>query len=189
MGVREDNRIQTRRALADAAMALFFEHGYADVTMADIAGAAGVSRRTAFRYFPSKDDLVMEYPNDWMTVFNDFVATNAELGIFERLRLAAHAVIHHIEDDSEAIKQAFLLAFSHPSLAAKYAASSQVWIERVASEIEPSAEANRSDLVRARIIASAYMGMINVVCEIWAETGEPMTPMVDESFAMILDVT
>lgn len=166
-------------------MKLFSEHGYAEVTMADIAEAAGVSRRTAFRYFASKNDLVMEYPREWMIVFESFVAANKDIAIQERLRLASHAVIRHIEADPEAIKLAFLLAFSHPSLAASYAAANQHWIERVSREIEPAPEPQLKSLLRARIMASAYMGMINCVCEIWAETGEPMIPLVDQSFEML----
>lgn len=45
-------------ALAARALALFTERGFDEVTMADVAEAAGVSRRTLFRYFPSKPDLV-----------------------------------------------------------------------------------------------------------------------------------
>jgi len=45
-------------ALAARALALFTELGFDEVTMADVAEAAGVSRRTLFRYFPSKPDLV-----------------------------------------------------------------------------------------------------------------------------------
>ncbi|MFF2496257.1 TetR family transcriptional regulator [Agromyces sp. NPDC058064] len=45
-------------ALAAAALALFDERGFDEVTMAEVADAAGVSRRTLFRYYPSKPDLV-----------------------------------------------------------------------------------------------------------------------------------
>ncbi|MFF2390846.1 TetR family transcriptional regulator [Agromyces sp. NPDC058104] len=45
-------------ALAAVALALFEERGFDEVTMAEVAEAAGVSRRTLFRYYPSKPDLV-----------------------------------------------------------------------------------------------------------------------------------
>ncbi len=166
-------------------MELFEKHGYANVTMEDIAQSAGVSRRTAFRYFASKNELVMQFPREWMVVFESFVGDNKELPIRERLRLASHAVIRHIEKDPEPVKLAFRLAFSHPSLAAKYAAENQVWIERVRIEIEDRAEPDLPSMLRARIMAAAYMGMINCVCEIWAETGEAMIPLVDQSFDML----
>lgn len=57
-GLREQKRERTRRALLAAARQLFAEKGYAATTMAEIAAAADVSPRTAFTYFPAKDDLL-----------------------------------------------------------------------------------------------------------------------------------
>ncbi len=183
---RESNKQRTRRALADAAAQLFAEHGYANVTMSQVAGRAGVSRRTAFRYFASKDELLLEYPRRWMEVFEASIAEYQDQTIQERLRLAAHSVVAHIEADAEPTRQAFGLAFSHPALAASYAASNQEWVERVSREIEPDPEASNELRVRARIMASAYMGMINGISEIWAETDVAMGPLIDESFKMLV---
>jgi AcrR family transcriptional regulator len=57
-GLRERKKRQTREAIAAAAMELFLARGFDDVTIADVAGAAGVSRKTIFNYFPAKEDLV-----------------------------------------------------------------------------------------------------------------------------------
>ncbi|MBD3940240.1 TetR family transcriptional regulator [Microbacterium sp. NEAU-LLC] len=57
-GLREVKRERTRQLLVAAADRLFRERGYAQTTVADIAAAAGVSTRTAFTYFPTKDDLL-----------------------------------------------------------------------------------------------------------------------------------
>ncbi len=58
LGRRERNKRRTRRALVDAALKLFDEHGYEQTTVADIASAADVSTRTFFSYFRSKDDVL-----------------------------------------------------------------------------------------------------------------------------------
>ncbi len=44
--------------LKQAALALYLERGYADVTVAEIAAAAGLTRRTFFRYFPDKREIL-----------------------------------------------------------------------------------------------------------------------------------
>jgi TetR/AcrR family transcriptional regulator, regulator of mycofactocin system len=64
--LRERNRVDNRAATVDAAFALFAERGYCYVTVADICDAAGIGRRTFFRYFASKDDVLTE-PSREMT--------------------------------------------------------------------------------------------------------------------------
>lgn len=59
-GRREQNKQRTRSALEQAAARLFEERGFAATTVRDIAAAAGVGERTFFRYFPSKEDLVLQ---------------------------------------------------------------------------------------------------------------------------------
>jgi len=58
---REAGRQRTRRALYEAAIALFVEHGFDAVTVERIVAAAGVSRRTFFLHFPTKDAVLFEY--------------------------------------------------------------------------------------------------------------------------------
>jgi AcrR family transcriptional regulator len=57
-GLRERKKRATRDALARAALELFVERGYDETTLAEIAEAAGVSTRTIFAYFPSKEDIL-----------------------------------------------------------------------------------------------------------------------------------
>ncbi|MFF7457383.1 TetR/AcrR family transcriptional regulator [Kitasatospora sp. NPDC008115] len=60
MGLREEKKRQTRTLLADTATALFAEHGFERVTVAEVARAAGVAVNTVFNYFPTKEDLFFD---------------------------------------------------------------------------------------------------------------------------------
>ncbi|MFC0600593.1 TetR/AcrR family transcriptional regulator [Streptomyces palmae] len=60
MGLREIKKQQTRTAIADAALGLFLEHGFDQVTVAEVARHAGVSTNTVFNYFPTKEDLFFD---------------------------------------------------------------------------------------------------------------------------------
>lgn len=59
MGLREHNRQRTYWAISNAAIALFLEKGFDQVSVAEVAAAAGISKPTLFRYFPAKEDLVL----------------------------------------------------------------------------------------------------------------------------------
>lgn len=58
-GLRERKKQRTRETISSAAISLFLETGFDQVSVAEVAEAAEVSKRTLFVYFPTKEDLVM----------------------------------------------------------------------------------------------------------------------------------
>jgi AcrR family transcriptional regulator len=60
MGLREAKKLRTRQEIADRAMQLFAKRGFEDVTVAEVALAAGVSEKTVYNYFPTKEDLFFD---------------------------------------------------------------------------------------------------------------------------------
>src|ERR1700761_206640 len=59
MSLRERKKARTHDAIADTAISLFLAHGFDAVSINDITAAAEVSKPTLFRYFPTKEDLVL----------------------------------------------------------------------------------------------------------------------------------
>jgi AcrR family transcriptional regulator len=58
-GLRARKKARTHNTIADAAISLFLAHGFDHVSIVDIAAAAEVSKPTLFRYFATKEDLVL----------------------------------------------------------------------------------------------------------------------------------
>jgi AcrR family transcriptional regulator len=58
-GLRDRKKQQTHDALSEAAIRLFMERGFDEVSVADIAAAADVSKPTLFKYFATKQDLAL----------------------------------------------------------------------------------------------------------------------------------
>lgn len=64
IGLREWKKRETRKAIAEAALALFAQRGFEAVTVAEVAREAHVSEKTVFNYFPTKEDLVLDPDDD-----------------------------------------------------------------------------------------------------------------------------
>ncbi|WP_299572240.1 TetR family transcriptional regulator [uncultured Williamsia sp.] len=73
VGRREAHKIATRRAIRDAADVLFADKGFGATTVREIADTAGVTERTFFRYFPSKEALLVEDILSWLPTLGDTI--------------------------------------------------------------------------------------------------------------------
>jgi AcrR family transcriptional regulator len=70
-GLRQRKKERTRRTIADAAMRLFLEHGFDQVSILQIATAAEVAVQTVYNYFPAKGDLVFDEADE---IINDLLS-------------------------------------------------------------------------------------------------------------------
>jgi len=105
-GLRERKKQDTREAIAETARRLFSEHGFDAVTVADVARAADVSRKTVFNYFPTKEDLVYwrleGFEAALLAAVRDRAPGESYLGAFGRFVLAPRGLL--AREDPEAIE-------------------------------------------------------------------------------------
>lgn len=90
---RQAHKLRTERALQQAALELFGEQGYDATTTDEIAERAGVSPRTFFRYFPTKESVLFVGRWGWMQSFNKaFLAAPEELSDLDAMRATLHTL-------------------------------------------------------------------------------------------------
>jgi len=75
MGLRESKKLQTRQAIAATGMRLFVKRGFDHVTVGEIASEAGVSEKTVFNYFPTKEDIFFDEVPERLEALRDAVRT------------------------------------------------------------------------------------------------------------------
>ncbi|MFJ2788656.1 TetR family transcriptional regulator [Streptomyces sp. NPDC093249] len=101
-GLRERKKKATRSALVEAAVRLAAEQGVENVTVDAVSAAAGVSTRTFFNYFDSRDEVfVMIGADSGVRVRHAVLAAPAELSPLEALREALAAELQEFEQQQE----------------------------------------------------------------------------------------
>jgi AcrR family transcriptional regulator len=98
LGLRERKKIKTRQAIRREAFRLFDANGYATTTIEQIADAAEVSPSTFFRYFPSKESLLLADDLDPL-VLEAFKAQPPELSPSQAIRRAYKDVLAHLSEE------------------------------------------------------------------------------------------
>ncbi|HET8556312.1 MAG TPA: helix-turn-helix domain-containing protein, partial [Gaiellaceae bacterium] len=91
MGLREVKKLATRQQIADEAMRLFATKGFDHVTVARIAAEAGVSEKTVFNYFATKEDIFFDEVPDRLRMLTDAIRNRPPgmtvLGSLKQLQL------------------------------------------------------------------------------------------------------
>jgi len=124
-GLRARKKARTRDAIADAAISLFLAHGFDQVSVSDIAAVAEVSKPTLFRYFPTKEDLVLhrfaDHHGEAARVVRDRpprISPMAALHLHFRAGLDRHEPVTGLSDHPEVV-EFHRLVFATPSLAGR----------------------------------------------------------------------
>ena len=160
--IRERTRRLAQTELTSVAQDLFLEHGYEQTTVDQIAAAAGMSKRTFFRYFPSKDDLVIgKYDLFGDRMADALDARPADEPVWESLRRVFDIALDYVQDDRQRARNDAMehIVQSTPQLTARYLEKLQrvqaLLIGRVAERLALSA----TDPRPAAIVAAAFACM------------------------------
>ena len=109
-------------------MRLFSERGFDDTTVEDIAREAGVSRRTFFRYFDTKSDVLWHaFDAEVATLRAAFAAAPAEEPLLDAIRTAVVSVNHYTATDMPELRARMKLISTVPALQASAATHYDAW--------------------------------------------------------------
>ena len=160
---------RTRLDIVRAADALFRARGFDGTSMTAVAEAAGVSRRTLYRYFPTKEDIVFESPREWFEIFEAVVATRREgESTRDLIGRAILAVAEHLVDHRDRIVEEFAILQSSAALRARRAHSDDEWIGRYLELLTPDVADDPDGLRQAVVCAMALIGAQNALVAVWA---------------------
>ncbi|MGD0084034.1 MAG: TetR family transcriptional regulator [Acidimicrobiales bacterium] len=157
-GLRERKKAKTRLAIREHAMALFREQGYDRTTVEQIAAAAEVSPSTFFRYFPSKEEVVLQDDYDPLLIAA-FQSQPVDTPPAKALRNAMYEVFSSMPDEERAREfERERLMMAVPELRARMLAQITDMIQMLA-EVVAERVGRPVDDFEVRNFAGALIGM------------------------------
>jgi AcrR family transcriptional regulator len=172
LGLRERKKLKTRRAIQEHALRLFLAEGYDATTVEQISAAAEVSPSTFFRYFPTKEDVVITDEYDPL-IAESLRRQPAELSPVEALRRTLREIVGTmLITDRQRILERVTLSMSVPALRARQWENMQETQQLIAQMV--AERLGRSpDEFELRAFSAALLGVWQVTITTWvAEGGE-----------------
>ena len=167
-GLRERHRKRTAADLEEAALTLFSERGFDAVTIDDIAAAADVSRRTFFRYFASKEDVILsDHPkrlDDLQAALDRRPAGEPAL---TALRNAIMSIAGTYEEDREHMLRRFRLMTTTPALEARSLCLQRNWETAVTEMVAARMGVDPAGDLRPGVVAAVTMAAMRVATVNW----------------------
>jgi mycofactocin system transcriptional regulator len=174
----------SRRDIERAAFALFAERGFDETTVDDIALAAGIGRRTFFRYFGSKNDVVWGEFDAGLEHFRDALdAASADIEWPHALRAAVVAFNSLPADQLALHRERMELILHVPALQAYSTLMYARWREVVAEFVAARTQSKPTDLLPRLVGHTALAGAV-AAYEQWL--AEPSTRL-DQLLATAMD--
>jgi AcrR family transcriptional regulator len=182
-GLRERKKARTRAAIRQHALRLFREQGYHATTVEQIAEAAEVSPSTFFRYFPTKEDVVLQDDFDVVAV-EAFEAQPASLSPIAAFRAAvAQTVATLTPEEIGRFRETTELTLTVPEVRARALDEFARTIDQIAAAVATRTGRSPDDFA-VRTMAGAVIGVVMSATTPWAS--QPSTDVfarIDEALA------
>jgi len=174
-GLRERKKARTRASIREHALRLFREQGYQATTVEQIAAAAEVSPSTFFRYFPTKEDVILQDDMDTLMV-EAFERQPAGLSPVAAARAATREMVASMNPAQwEQFRQTTALTMTVPEVRARAMDEFARTIGILADAMAKRAGRSPDDLA-VRALAGAIIGVIMSVTMPWTNwTGEQIS--------------
>jgi AcrR family transcriptional regulator len=184
-GLRERKKVKLRRTIQAEALRLFGTQGYEQTTVEQIAEAAETSTTTFYRYFPTKEDVVLD--DDYQPLIEATIASRpAGEALSDTFRAAATAVAAASETDQDKNLARLALIATAPALDARYAGEQRKSIDLIARLLANRTGRTPGDY-QVQLTAAAYIAVLFTASQRWAaDRGSfPLRTLVDQAVTTI----
>jgi AcrR family transcriptional regulator len=172
MGLRERKKLRTRAELTDAAFRLFTERGFDGTTIDDIVEQVEVSPRTFFRYFDSKEDVVIGFFDDLGLELRELLeARPAEEPPFMAVRNALDALAGLYTEEPDRVLAAKRLSHETPAIRARLLDKHARWENALTEGLAARLGVDPERDPRPRLIAAVALAAFSTAFTSWCSSG------------------
>ena len=187
-GLRERKKEQTRVAIQREALRLIAERGYEATTCEQVAAAAGVSAATLFRYFPTKEDIVLRDGYDPVIAAAVVARPGAEPPLVAVRRGFADALAEVYRGDVEPIRQRTALILSVPALRSRAREQNASLVDALRQALAERG-GSAGNVLEIEVAAACCAAAVTVAVERWATQGGDLPVIVDQALASLAGLT
>lgn len=184
--LRQRKRVRTKQMVQKEALRLFADKGYGETTVDDIAHAAAMSARTFFRYFPTKEDVVLWDEYDERPLQELWPRRPGADPFAQLILLARETIADLYHKDPELLLTRIKLSFTVPEVRARFLDQQMTLIGPYFAQIADIIDAPRDDLRLPVTLAALYAAML-VAMERWQrhDGREDLLRLVDDAIAAL----
>lgn len=175
----------THAQIERIALDLFVEGGFEETTVDEIAAAVGVGRRTIFRYFPSKNDMVWGEFGQVIERLRGHLAEGEDLPLMDALRRAAVLSNRYPADQLPELRQRLTLITSAPSLQANSMLRYAAWRRAVAEWTAARLGLAPDDLVPEAISQAALGASMAAFIRWVGHPREDLGELLDQAYEVL----
>jgi len=187
-GLRERKKERLREQLMEAAFKLFEERGFSEATIEDVVDAVEVSRRTFFRYFKSKEDVLLAWYDHIDEAMREALeARPAEEQPFLAMRRAITDVVAQYEINCGRMIALDCLIMASPSVRARKQAMHAEWAEKMAGVLARRLGTDIDNDMRPRLVANVALSVLSTSVERWRAAGgrEGLSRFIEDGFRFV----
>jgi AcrR family transcriptional regulator len=188
VGLRERKKLRTRAQLTEAALRLFTERGFDGTTIDDIVEEVEVSPRTFFRYFDSKEDVVIGFFDDMGEELRSMLAARPpEEPPFTAVRRALGSLVDLYTAQADRVRAAKRLAHETPAIRARLLDKHARWETGVTEELAARLGVDPEEDSRPGLIAAVALAASSTAVTRWVESDgrEDLPVLLDEALEAV----
>lgn len=189
--LREQNKAATRRELSRFGLELFLKQGFDNTTIDQIVEPLGIAKRTFFRYFSVKEDLVFAWYEELTTeLASELLSRPKQERPFQAVCATLASLLKRYDANPDWALAMMRLSKETPSLLGRESEKRMIWEQALVAALIEREGKKAMNPLKARIVVGTAMTAFTAALNEWYAGGgkAKLRPIVEKAFALVSDL-